>query len=301
MRRASLACAVAGVLALTAACGTTDEAHEKRGRTLTAAELDLLTRSGTFVRTSTGLANKESELIAACMVKKGFRYRADKTARPTGSDEQQTLNMRDRRSRGYGLGDQYASGSDGRGSSPNDAYVASLSEKESAAYMKAMRGGGSDFREMRFGRDQKVTFSARGCEAESRRHLYGSLDDWVSVAYYPQNLNGSLTTSVEESPKYRKAMTDWKTCMRAEGYRYGSPDDAYERLRAAYHKQGATQALRRREVSVAVADGKCAAKLHIPSLVLTLRRSYAQSLPDDDKVRLQYLTSVWQAAADRAR
>ncbi|MGW3290571.1 hypothetical protein ACWDR3_38655 [Streptomyces sp. NPDC001002] len=291
MRLAPLACAVAGVLALTA-CGTsaTDKAHTNVQ--LTGAELDLLTRSGSFSRTNLDLANAESELISACMTAKGFRYHAE-VAEPTGeSDEERSLNMRDRHARGYGIAAQYDSGSDKK---TVDTAA------NSAAYMKALRGSATDFREMRFGGGQNITFSARGCEAKSRTSLYGKLDDWVSIAYFPQNLNSTLSPRVEKSPTYRRAMNDWRACMRDKGYTYVSPDTAYDQLKAAYRKQGATTDLRKREIAVAVADGDCGAELHLPSTVLALRRAYAQSLPTTDKLQLRRLTAIWKAAADRIR
>ncbi|WAU84038.1 hypothetical protein O1Q96_32740 [Streptomyces sp. Qhu-G9] len=300
MRLAPLACAVAGVLALTA-CGTSTTGSDATSTELTGAELDLLTRSGTYTRTSVDLANAESELISACMAAQGFRYRAESADPTAESDEERSLNMQERRSRGYGLAAQYASEKEPVGAAANDAHLAGLSKKKADAYMKALRGGATDFREMRFGGGRNITFSARGCEAKSRTSLYGSLDDWVSIAYFPQNLNSGLGSRVEKSPKYRSVMNDWRTCMRGKGYTYTSPDTAYEQLKTGYRTQGADAALREREIAVAVADGECGAELHIPATVLTLRRSHAQSLPTSDKLQLRRLTAIWKAAADRVR
>ncbi|MFF9810672.1 hypothetical protein ACF1G5_37200 [Streptomyces coeruleorubidus] len=300
MRLASLACAVAGVLALSA-CGTSATDSDATGVELTGVELDLLTRSGTFTRTNVDLANAESKLISACMETKGFRYRAEVSAPAAESDEERSLNMKERRVRGYGLASQYGSDKETVGAATNDAYVAGLSKKNADAYMKALRGDSTDFREMRFGGGRNITFSARGCEAKSRTSLYGSLDDWVSVAYFPQHLNSGLSSRVEKSPKYRRAMNEWQTCMRGKGYAYASPDTAYDQLKSAYRAQGATTALRDREIAVAVADGDCAAEVHIPSTVLALRRDHAQTMPTTDKLQLRRLTAIWKAAADRVR
>ncbi|MEU6800024.1 hypothetical protein [Streptomyces neyagawaensis] len=291
---------MAGVLALTA-CGTSTTGSDVTSTQLTSTELDLLTRSGTFTRISVDLANAESKLISICMAAKGFRYRAESADPAAESDEERSLNMNERRTRGYGLASQYASEKESVGTAPNDAYLAGLPKKKADAYMETLRGGATDFREMRFGGGRNITFSARGCEAESRASLYGSLDDWVSIAYFPQNLNSELSSRVEKSPKYRSAMNDWRTCMRGKGYTYTSPDTAYEQLRDEYRRQGANSALREREIAVAVADGNCGAELHIPATVLALRRSHAQSLPISDKLQLRRLTAIWKAAADRAQ
>lgn len=300
MRLAPLACAVAGVLALSA-CGSSAKDSDVTSVELTGSELDLLTRSGTFTRTNVELANAESELISACMTAQGFRYQVETSTLSGESDEERSLNMNERRSRGYGLASQYGSDKESVSTAANDTYVAGLSKKNADAYMKALRGGTADFREMRFGTGRDITFSSRGCEARSRTSLYGNLDDWVSVAYFPQNLNSELSPRVEKAPKYRAAMNDWRTCMRGRGYAYASPDAAYDQLKSAYRAQKkVTAALRDREIAVAVADGECGAEVHIPSTVLALRRAYAQSLPTADKLQLRRLTAVWKAAADRA-
>ncbi|KAA0929763.1 hypothetical protein [Streptomyces apricus] len=291
---------MAGVLALSA-CGTSATDEDATRAELTGLELDLLTRSGTFTRTNVDLANAESKLISACMKAKGFRYRAEVSAPTTESDEELSLNRAERHERGYGLASQYDSEKDAVGKGTNDAYVAGLSKKNADAYAEALRGGATDFREMRLGGGRNITFSARGCEARSRTSLYGSLDDWVSVSYFPQNLNSELGPRVEKSPKYRRAMAEWRTCMRGKGYTYASPDAAYDQLKAAYRARGVTAASRDREIAVAVADGDCAAEVHVPSTVLALRRAYAQSLPTADKLQLRRLTAIWKTAADKVR
>ncbi|MCW8102078.1 hypothetical protein [Streptomyces tauricus] len=300
MRLAPLACAVAGVLTLSA-CGTSATDGDVTSAELTSLELDLLTRSGTFTRTNVDLANAESELISACMTAKGFRYRAEASAPTAESDEERSLNMKERHERGYGLASQYGDEKEAAGTATNDAYVAGLSKKNADAYTEALRGNATDFREMSFDGGRNITFSARGCEARSRTSLYGNLDDWVAIAYFPQNLNSELTPRVEKSPKYRDAMNGWRTCMRGEGYAYASPDAAYDQLKAAYRAQGVTTALREREIAVAVADGGCGAEVHVPSTVLALRRAYAQSLPTADKLQLKRLTAIWKTAAEGIR
>ena len=46
---------------------------------------------------------------------------------------------------------------------------------------KAMHELPAEFREILIRGSQKVTFSGKGCEAKSRKALYGSLDDWITL------------------------------------------------------------------------------------------------------------------------
>ncbi|NSL43175.1 hypothetical protein [Streptomyces sp. 8P21H-1] len=294
-----------------------DASRDAAASGLTAAELDLLTRSGNHPRDDAVLHHAETRLIAACMTERGFRYEVDAFVPPSGSPEERQLNLEERRTEGYGLHRQYTTGKPAasptlsaspesgkrgkRGKSlTNDQYVARLSTEKAAAYMRALRGGKTDLRAMRFGRERTITFSEAGCEAESRKRLFGELDDWAAATYLPQNLNSSLTDVVTADAKYTAAMRDWRTCMAGKGHRYRTPDEAAERLKAEYQEQGATQSLRRREIGVAVADGTCAARLRIPSVVLSLRKQYANSLPEADRSRLRQATRIWTRALDRA-
>ncbi|MEE1763865.1 hypothetical protein [Streptomyces sp. SP18BB07] len=312
----SISCALAGFLLLTA-CGVSApdaaDATDDEGGTigLTSAELDLLTRSGSYVQGERALRRAESELITVCMADKGFPYRAGTSASAPMSFEDQLLGMDERRSRGYGLYAQFVdspgSGEQREGGEPlppgmeNDAYVARLPEAEAEKYVHALRGNASDRREMRLPDDQKITFSGKGCEAVSREKLYGSLDDWAASEHVPQILNNSLTDRVTADPAYAAVMRKWKECMAAKGYSYKDPEDAYRKLRDEYGERGATQDMRKREIEVATDDGTCARQTHVPNTVLSLRRQYAKSLPATDKRDLRQLADIWKAAATQAR
>jgi hypothetical protein len=312
-----LACATAGLLALTACGGPGSEAA---GGRLGTAELDLLTRSGSYAGNYSVLFHAESQLIADCMSQKGFRYTVSPLTAVSGSDEARIIDMSKRRSQGYGLYAQYAvaktaasdpapNSSAGPSGDPatdpatmtNDEYLATLPAAKQAAYMTTLRGGNSDFREILIRGTQKVTFSGKGCEAQSRQALYGDLDDWITLDYFPQNVNSTLTGRVTKNPRYVAAVRSWKTCMTGKGYDYASPDDAYRQIKAAYTTRGATPALRRQEIAVATADGSCAGELHLPTLALSLRKQFAQSLSDADKTELRRLTALWTSSAAQAR
>ncbi|MGW0824388.1 hypothetical protein [Streptomyces sp. NPDC002845] len=308
-----LSCVVVGFLAL-AGCGVSgpDAADDEgKGSGLTESELDLLTRSGSFIQGERALFRAESELITVCMADKGFPYKAGKSDAVSESYEDQLIGMDERRGQGYGLYVQYSDSPEteemGEEGDPpasgleNDAYVAQLPEAEAAEYLYALRGGNSDRREMRLPDGQAITFSGKGCEAASREKLYGSLDEWAAAEHVPQALNNSLTDRVMEDPGYSAVMRSWKECMGGKGYSYKDPDDAYQKLKGEYGERGATRAMRQREIDVATADGTCAQRIRISATVLSLRKQYAESLSAADKRGLRQLTKVWEVAVTKAR
>ncbi|WP_030543874.1 hypothetical protein [Streptomyces albus] len=226
------------------------------------------------------------------------------------SYEGQLLGLDERRERGYGLYAQHLS-APGTGEAEegglhssgltNDAYVAQLPEAEAAEYLHALRGSASDRREMRLPDGRTITFSGKGCEAESREKLFGSMDDWAAAEHVPQALDNSLTDRVSADPEYASAMRNWRECMDGKGYSYEDPDHAYRKLESEYGERGASQEMRQREIDVATADGTCAQKIRIPATVLSLRKQHAESLPAADKRGLRQLARVWASASAQAR
>jgi len=270
--------------------------------TLSASALDLLTQSGSYAEKEHLLSRAERELIRRCMGRQGLRYPVDRAGFLRQSDEDRALNMNERRRHGYGLFAEYSTGpAPGSGGEAAPANVTAPPPAERAAYLHALRGSAGDVRAMQLPGGGEIVFSRVGCEAESRQRLYRSLARWAQVRYVPQRLNLSVTHRVQGDPALAAAMRRWAECMVGHGYRYSSPGDASARLRAEYQEVGPTAAMRRREIDIALADGRCASHGHIPSTVLTLKKRYANLLPAKDKHGLEQLTSSWLATAAAAR
>ncbi|MEW1779277.1 hypothetical protein [Streptomyces sp. NPDC086777] len=308
-----LACAAAGALVLTGCAGSAPAPQAARTTVLTPAGLDLLTDSGTYANAETSLTRAESRLIASCMTAQGLRYVVADSGSASATAPSAQVDLRRRRTHGYGLYEQYAAAA-GRPTRPtasdaapannassNDAYVRSLPAGRAAAYMTALRGRTSDLRTFRMA-DGSLEFSVKGCEADSRRRLYGSLTTYAELAAVPQNLNATLTAPVQRDPAYLALMRKWSTCMAERGYHYALPSEAQARLKASYKRSGATPALRRQEIATAVADGTCALRLRIPSEVVAIRKRLAGSLlTARQKAAMAELAQDWQRATAAAR
>jgi len=297
-----LTCTLAGVLL---AGGRESPRRSVSGNgsssTLSAGALDLLTQSGSYAENEYLLSRAERELTRRCMGRQGHRYPVDQAGFLRQSDEDRGLNMNERRRHGYGLFAEYSTGpAHGNGREAADNATAPP-PAERAAYLHALRGSAGDVTAMQLPGGGEIVFSRVGCEAESRQRLYRSLTRWAQVRYVPQRLNLSVTHRVKGDPALAAAMRRWAECMAVHGYRYSSPGDASDRLRVEYREVGPTAALRRREIDIALADGRCASHLHIPSTVLTLKKRYANLLPAKDKLELEQLTRSWLATAATAR
>ncbi|GGN15011.1 hypothetical protein [Streptomyces fuscichromogenes] len=319
-----LACAAAVALVLTGCAGPASAPHATRAPAIAPAGLDLLTYSGTYPAAEKSLTRAESQLIASCMTAKGLRYVVVDPASASATGPSAQVDLPRRRSQGYGLYAQYAATSgkptstggtantaapnaasanaaSANAASANDAYVRRLPTAEAAAYMTALRGSTSDLRTFRMS-EGSLEFSVKGCEADSRRRLYGSLTTYAELAVVPQNLNATLTRPVQRDAAYLALMRKWSTCMAAKGYHYAQPGDAQAGLRASYARSGATPALRKREIATAVADGTCALRLRIPTEVVAIRKRLADTLlTARQKTAMAELTKDWRTATATAR
>ncbi|MGW7544443.1 hypothetical protein ACWGKQ_25570 [Streptomyces sp. NPDC054770] len=307
-----LACAAAAALALTGCASPAPAPHAARTTAITPVGLDLLTYSGTYPAAEKSLTRAESRLIASCMTAKGLRYVVVDSAAASATTPSAQVDLPRRRAQGYGLYAQYAaatgkptptgtSNGSSNAASANDAYVRRLPTAEAAAYMTALRGATSDLRTFRMP-EGTLEFSVKGCEADSRKRLYGSLTTYAELALIPQNLNATLTRPVQRDAAYLALMRKWSTCMAAKGYHYALPTDAQARFKAAYARSGATTALRKREIATAVADGTCALRLRIPTEVVTIRKRLAGSLlTARQKTAMAELAQDWQRATATAR
>ncbi|MCW2870171.1 hypothetical protein [Actinacidiphila oryziradicis] len=302
--RALLACAVTGVLAL-AGCSSHAASQSTTASGITPAALDLLTRSGSYTSNEKALSLAESELIHSCMQALRFPYVVDTPAPPDLG-----VDLSQRGVQGYGLYAQYASSATHESTSSaatkaakktNDQYIRRLPEKQATAFMRALRGTTSDLRDIRMP-GTTLTLSIRGCEPAARKRLYGSMVTYAQLRSVPQNLSATLDTRVQHDPGFSALMRKWSTCMTAAGYHYALPADAQDQLKAAYRKQGATAALRRREIAVATADGECALRLRIPTHVITIRkRLAATALTAQQQLAMNQLANEWLTAATTAK
>lgn len=276
------------------------ERTSSQGR-LSSAAIDLATHSGTWPTTERTLMSAELRLVRACMEEKGFRYPApDPPARAAPEDEKAAVEPADRRRTGYGIS-QPPSQAPGPGSAPVDRYYRTLPAARQKAFDRALNGppdkkvtvSGTDWGEVRV--------ATEGCDAESRSRLAGSPALWARITYLPEKYDNELGRRVTSAPAYVRAMAEWRACMADRKLPYRSPEQAQDALRKERQTADSADAFRRREIAVAVADGECALRAHLPAVSLRVQRELVSTLSRDEQRTLVELTAHREAALRRAR
>lgn len=284
-----LSAAVGLVVFACGACAQQASTTAERGPRLSVAALDLVTTSGGFPARRRVLDMAEEKLVERCMSERGQVYWPMRISPVTATDEERIVDLPKRRVEGFGL----ATGATKPPSvGPNE---------NQPAFQLALFGDVQHYQGLRLANGKVVSYPTYGCLAQSRAALYGDALRWASIDSVPQVVASTLRAQVKSAPELAEANSRWTSCMGAAGYQYPDPEAAITDLSTAYQQQGKTAALRQREIAVAVADGECALRAHVPSTELALRRSQAQSLPGEQRRELNDLATKHCAAYQNAR
>ncbi|TCO60832.1 hypothetical protein [Actinocrispum wychmicini] len=248
---------------------------------LDATAVDLATPSGTWRSTQVVLDNAIAHLDRHCMAARGFDYPVRTTPLPPSpEDETAIIDLPGRRTRGYRP--EPSTPDTSPGSRP-PGYQAALFGPPGTDVPTGIAGG--------------YTVKGQGCEADSRRALVGDVVLWARLTYVPEQVNDRLTAQATSAPGYLSAMAGWRECVAARGFPFQTPDDA----RHSFGQETGTAAVSQREISVAVADGECAMREHLPLVALRAERDLVASLPDADRKLLYELAAYRAAAVERAQ
>jgi hypothetical protein len=276
---------VAGLLVF--ACGACmPHANTTSGRatSLSSVALDLLTMSGSYPTRKRVLDLAEEKLVEQCMAGHGQIYQSFVPSLLVGSDEERIVDLPRRRTEGYGL----APGQ------PTPPHVAPNADQPE--YQRALFGDDQHRQELRLPNGAVHSYPTTGCVAESRATLYGDTVRWARVVSVPQVYDNYLRAQTRDASELASAITDWASCMAAAGYPHPNPEAASNDISAAYRLNGPSPDLRRREIAVAVSDGTCALRVHLPATDLQLRRGRAEFLPADQRRDLNEIADLHCAA-----
>lgn len=302
--------AVTGLLLVTA-CSAADRPSEDTGGRL---------RTGLTDGERELLGAAEQRLITSCMRDKGFRYGLDPDG-PRSEAPERRFGLDDvtwARRHGYGLAEAARAGDRGGGdgsgdrggdrggkaaaeNSPQARYVASLPPRRQAEFDRALNGTDQAAIVVPApGRGQIFT-SADGCQADARRRLYGDLRKWTEAKAAVVNLEYFTYDDVVAEPRYTKALTDWRACMKARGLAYPSSSEAIGAVAKENRSRTAEEAWKR-EVTVAVADAECNRSAGLARTGTRLQREHVQDAARHEFARqTRYYTQAVTTALGRAR
>jgi hypothetical protein len=191
----------------------------------------------------------EEILVSHCMMEGGFEYAA--IPAPGATPEARTYGTNDvdaARREGYRLKSDAKRAALNLPSDENARLYAALPHHRQHAYERALFGAPD-------GRKGSVTlpdgstigFGLDGCSASARETLYGSVERYMTLASFVDNLAIEVGAAVERDPRYITALGAWRNCMRERGFTYESPGEAADAAVAAPVD----------ERQIAVADATC--------------------------------------------
>ncbi|WDZ87833.1 hypothetical protein [Micromonospora cathayae] len=267
--------------------------------------VDLATRSGSWPATQDTLEAAVEAATRKCLAAQGFTPPpAPPPAQPVPEDEAASIKLADRRANGYGLAPDLSDAGDAPSTlAPSDPYHDRLSATDQRRYRAALFGSSTLGVRVDLGAGRHVVVPKQGCLAESRRALAGDVTTWARLTYLPQTVDDRLADRASTAPGYLAVLAEWRTCMAGRGHPHPTPRAARDAIRAAYDtvRAGDRAELRRREIAVAVADGECATRVHLPAAELTARRGLVATLPPEERRTLTALVARRDVAIVRAR
>ncbi|MEV6481005.1 hypothetical protein [Streptomyces sp. NPDC051576] len=263
----------------------------------TVSMTDLATRSGGWPAGAGALQTATDVLEQSCMKAAGFAFPARPAVRlPVPEDESAAIGLTKRRTQGYGL----AVRNDADAREPVNHSYEALSTVAKKRYQDADVGAGAPHTTVRLYGRATASVPTDGCVAESRARLAGDVKTWARLTYIPEQLDERLTQEAARDPRYLRALDAWRSCMTTHGLHYTSPTEAVTALRERYAKEGVTERLKRDEINVAVTDGSCATRTHLPTTLLHVRRAHVTQLPPTDRALLATLDHSNRVAVARA-
>jgi hypothetical protein len=144
-------------------------------------------------------------------------------------------------------------------------------------------------------------YPTKGCIARSRANLYGSLTTWAQLEALPQVINLDVVSRVTSDSAYLSGLKMWSSCMAGKGYQYSHPSDAVDDISGRYRTSGPTQRMHQLEIATAVADGECADRAQLRSIVATVQAKYTSQLSADQDRTLLTLAEFRATAVARAK
>lgn len=190
-------------------------------------------------------------IAAECMKRKGYRYPLPKLEprRAPLTMVGRPLSESNARAEGYGFG----VGS----SSPEQRFLSGLPTHLRRSARRALDPGGPPTARVALG-SFEVSASRRGCVAEGRRAVYGSVRNFLRVWYEPQviyrRLQRFYDNAIHGADVY-SAVVAYAECMRAAGFDISDPGEAWQTAYSLFARRGSEHS--KREKTMAIADAKC--------------------------------------------
>ncbi|MEU1226156.1 hypothetical protein [Streptomyces sp. NPDC005828] len=247
----------------------------------------------------------QERLVAACMRGRGRPYQPLSWHAPVAGDgdDVQGDDVAARRREGYG---GPAAMRPERVADPNGDYLRTLPPDKAKAYGAALFGTPSHRIEVNLA-DGVAFMNADGCIAHAEQQLYGDLSPWLRAQMTVVNLAGEVSRKASDDRRATRTLPLWRACMKARGFAYKEPGEARAAAFSAYEGMagvpgGRTEDLDRvrgREISIAVADATCDARVGRTRTLRGLEVRYRRQVTEEHAEQISVYRALRQRAAAR--
>ncbi|GAA1415452.1 hypothetical protein ACFQZ4_25785 [Catellatospora coxensis] len=245
----------------------------------------------------------ESTLAGECMVARGYPFWAQWRARVRKNTEPDQLygiaDVTWVTAHGYGIGER-RSAPDVTPEDPNTRYLHSLPKERWREYDTAYHGTEQDRITVTLANGMTASMASKGCLAEARTKLFGSLPDWLRLDTSWRNIDAEIAPTVLKDARYLKALAGWRACMAGRGQQVAEPMALREQVSREYSLKPRTEA-RELEMALAKLEAECA---QTTALIRTAEEVHAEVRAGLDTTRksdLDTYREMMRTALDAAR
>ena len=253
------------------------------------------------------------EIVAACMADEGFDY--------TPVDQSQNMSFEDDweerqteewvASNGWGMvqtkeemeaqqeeAEEYVD--------PNQPYVESLSPSEQEAYYATLYGPGPSEEQLNEDGSYEYNWEEAGCQGAAQHEVQGDTNYWEDdeFADLVEAMN-ALWEELPKQPEVAELNEKWSACMADAEYpdlaeRSEAQNSIIEEQNAFWEGENPTEpsdeeleALKQKEIDIALADFRCAKELDFDKVQFTAQFALEEQFITDHKSELDALLAAY--------
>ncbi|WP_018352840.1 hypothetical protein [Longispora albida] len=255
------------------------------------ATVDMITNTGAYPARLYQVSLAANAQAERCMRDAGIPWRGGVTKPNPNADEGGGVSVEWVRQHGYGMSD----GTPSAGGQPeqpagDDPRLRDTLLGPPAALAKLTAPNGVVY-----------WYPRQGCAAKGHLALYGDLDTWARITYFPQEISRDLFRRATADERYQAALGRWRVCMAQYGYAYGAPDDVTAALGKQYENSAEPLGQRKeKEITIALRDVGCDRQAGLSKTGLELRREFAQTIEPAQRAEMARLSGLFARAEERS-
>lgn len=259
-----------------------------------------------LVQNGRGLLVAEYSVTRSCMAQRGFSYPSPRAFRRVIVERSHRRDLighwiptlRFAQRNGFGLRIRSVE-DDGGGTAQLRAYAKSLSPGVRSRFWGALDDSSGPSISIRLSDGTSVSAAARGCVAEAREAVYGSVVDALRLQEFANEIR-ALHVAYWRDPVVKTATGAYLGCLAALGYRFTDPDAFLNHAQALF---GASESrpVTRAERRMAVAEARCSASSGVYDAIDRVVWAGVSRWVAVNVERVLYLEKVRRLAIQRAR